>query len=428
MAANSAWSEQMVDDACGAFTSQEYGKTTLLCSQVLEREPTQATAHLLLGLTAFASGQPPAARNHIQAALEQSSLPEAWIEPAQVAIEAIDNLQLDLALLAQLRTYHTGRRDLLTRCLHRLEKKGALAQARETYEQLLREDPSDGESQQHYWRLAREALVYHQPQPTVGAKARNHPLSILSVGQSGSASLAVAREVCTALGMSFVPGILAGDSHDNHLVRERLQMLVEQGGIAAGHIYPRLENLIAIECSGLDRVWVHVRDPRQSALSMLHWWNTEYRGYRDREAFRYNVLLLESFFRPGFFERPLSEQLDEIIETYLPIAVSFASGWLAASRASRWRFAVHFTRFDDFKLNRQSLFRSVLDFYRVGYTFFPFPEREPSPEGPWKPVVSTDYFRAGKRDEFRQVYSPQQLARANAAVPDDLLAAFGWER
>ncbi|MCH7911263.1 MAG: hypothetical protein IIB38_16815, partial [Candidatus Hydrogenedentes bacterium] len=103
------------------------------------------------------------------------------------------------------------------------------------------------------------------------------------------------------------PGQVIADQFE--IIRE-----LGQGGVSAKeHLPATRHNLATLAQAGVDRVVLHLRDPRQSLLSWAHFLEGDVRKRLLAPIWRKTTP------RAGFFRQPLAAQIDWHIDHYLPI-------------------------------------------------------------------------------------------------------------
>lgn len=242
------------------------------------------------------------------------------------------------------------------------------------------------------------------------ARARGVPAIVLiTMPKSGSLYLL----------MRFVDGLNVPNCHisldlfpADHVVPAWAEDLARGGAVTQEHLDASEENLAALQRAGIDRVVVHVRDPRQAALSWMH----HIDGTTGERA---NVRRLISPTVPDDWdERAIASRLDWTIDNHLPVLVEWTMGWVRAADATRPVLDILFTRYEDLRGDEEALFRRILDHY--GIAGMPMN---------MNPPVSSDaalHRRKGQADEWRSVFSAAQRRRASGLLPADLCERSGW--
>lgn len=156
------------------------------------------------------------------------------------------------------------------------------------------------------------------------------------------------------------------------------------------HFLPTPHNLRVLAAGGADRVVVHLRDPRQAALSWAH------------HAFKLRV---SSYGQDdAFYARPFEEQVAAALRDHFPIICDWAAQWLReAERQVHVRALV--TDYDELHSGKAALGRRVCEFY--GARFDARAARS-TPLG--------KFYRKGEREEWRRDFTFEQRAWCQAQL------------
>ena len=160
--------------------------------------------------------------------------------------------------------------------------------------------------------------------------------------------------------------------------------------------------------------WViHLRDPRSVVLSWTHHINKyNAMGGHNRDAARY---FWNSPQEEDYFSWELEKQLDRNIDCFLPEVTHWMEGWLEVYDSGKYNIML--TKYEDLIVDEKAFFQKILDFYQITETH----------QGS-QPLDVHGHFRSGKKDEWRQVFTPQQINRSNRQIGETLLSRFGWEK
>ncbi len=208
--------------------------------------------------------------------------------------------------------------------------------------------------------------------------------------------------------------ISGGYFPDDLIIRDLVESFTESPGVAQEHLPARRLNLVQLN-NRVDRMLVHVRDPRQATLSWTHHINK-----LNSKNDLYALSVVMPTLPEDYFDRDLSQQIEWQIEHHLPLLVKWIEGWLKADQDATFKPKIKFTRYKDFHRNELEFIASILDFYGIAHQDFQHHGQSPK--------QGDAHYRQGRTDEWRQVFSADQIIKANAVVPDALLERFGWER
>lgn len=168
------------------------------------------------------------------------------------------------------------------------------------------------------------------------------------------------------------------------------------------HLEPDPHNIARLKRAGLDKVIVHIRDPRQSLLSLIH----HFPRYPQDSP----VLA-----RGAFDREPIGRQLDVMFLTYLE-GIRWIQRWVDAEK----EIQILFSTFEDFVMDRDRFMERYIEFYGGPREFFSYDAAVSEHAG-------TDYhFRRGQIDEWRSVFSAAQAKRLSEWLPETLKSRFGW--
>ncbi|MEE8501813.1 MAG: hypothetical protein V3S23_03775 [Kiloniellales bacterium] len=235
----------------------------------------------------------------------------------------------------------------------------------------------------------------------------NLPLMVISTLPK-SASESIWNQLAEGLGLAQCY-LSLGLFPDCCLVPARVAEAAEGGLVTKEHIAPTAHNLAAFAQSGIERVIVHHRDPRQATLSWAHF-------ARDDINRRLMAPLWRKIVPPAqVLGGDLGGQIDWCIENYLPLLVRFLADWRAADADPERPISVLFMSFEKFRAEPAGYFERVLEFYGV-------PRERFAAEAQAEVV----HLRKGEIDEWRGVFTEAQRRRAWDSIPGDLAEAFGW--
>ena len=190
-----------------------------------------------------------------------------------------------------------------------------------------------------------------------------------------------------------------------HRVRE-----LGQGGVSAKeHMPASRHNLRSLAEAGVDRVVVHIREPRQSLLSWAHFLESDVSKRLLAPIWRKTTP------RAEFFRRPFATQIDWHIDHYLPIVIRFIEEWVAARDDDSSGVSVRFLTFEEFRTDPSGYFEAFLDFYGIDQGLFA-PDAE----------AEVVHLRKGALDEWRDCFTPEQADRAWGLIPAALADEFCW--
>ncbi|MFQ5773834.1 MAG: tetratricopeptide repeat protein [Kiloniellaceae bacterium] len=195
------------------------------------------------------------------------------------------------------------------------------------------------------------------------------------------------------------------------LVPSRVAEAAKGGVVVKEHISANEHNLATLARSGIERLIVHHRDPRQATLSWAHF-------AREDINLRLMAPLWRKIVPPaGVLARDLGAQLDWCIENYLPRLIEFLQDWRDVADDPGRPVSVLFLSFESFRTRPEAYFTQALDFYGIPRDRFAADAE-----------AEVVHLRKGQLDEWRSVFTEAQRRRAWELIPKDMAEAFGWER
>ena len=239
-------------------------------------------------------------------------------------------------------------------------------------------------------------------------KVRLPPLLITTMPKSGTYYLS---KLFTQ-GLFIDSRIVSHQYFPYDVIRQpELRVLAHGNAVSQDHFGASKINLVHI-AKHVERMVVHVRDPRQAMLSYVHFLATP-RFRRDEEETR---LFIYPPMPADFYQLDLEARIDWAIDHWLPLLVEWTAEWVAAADAHD-RPRIKFTRYEDLVASRDRFARDVLEFFQIpAERYFP-PSIEPDEE---------IHFRKGEVAEWMTTLTPKQAVAASAMIPPALASQFGW--
>ncbi len=238
----------------------------------------------------------------------------------------------------------------------------------------------------------------------------------IAAGRQAMLITTVPKSASESIWNRLAEGLSLGQCHlslglfpDCCLLPSRVRFAARGGLIVKEHIAATAHNRKTLVEYGLDRLVVHLRDPRQALLSWVHF-------VRDDVSQRLLAPLWRKIVPPSeIFSRSLEAQLDWGIDHYLPHLIDFVRDWAAADADPESGLRVHFASFEQFRLDPESYIDGVLAFYDIDKAAF----RQDS-------EAEVVHLRKGLIDEWREVFTPAQKERAWSLIPDEMAERHGW--
>jgi hypothetical protein len=211
------------------------------------------------------------------------------------------------------------------------------------------------------------------------------------------------------------------DHYQTYLIESWLRVFLRGGSTCHSHMPPTPHNLEVLRRSSARRLWVHARDPRQSALSS--YWHEKGIGLgRGIKATERLKALDEVAPKIASAEHamgliPLQEStFEEKIKFRFLQAHQWASDWIHAKQLLK-DIDILFTTFEEFIANQRSFEKKVKDFF--GWqSDLPIIFQQ---------VHDEDRFRTGSTDEWKGVYDKSLCLWLEDRIDPMVYDAFGWQ-
>ena len=104
-----------------------------------------------------------------------------------------------------------------------------------------------------------------------------------------------------------------------------------------------------------------------------------------------------------------------MIDRFYLHSVEWLRGWMNVIQTNR-DIDILCLRHDQLKANQDEYFSRIFDFYGIAR-----PDELVD-----VPRNADTHFRKGDNDEWKSVFSAEQIARVNSMLPDDLREFYGW--
>ena len=179
------------------------------------------------------------------------------------------------------------------------------------------------------------------------AIARNIP-SVLLVTMPKSGSVYTAARLSDELAAPLCRISLDLNPHD-HVVASWAALFAKGGAVCQEHLDATGENLKALAMSGITRLQVHVRDPRQATLSWVHHIETM---VGDQAYLRD---LVSPALPDDYATLTFSEKINWNIDNHLPALTNWTAQWVRAAADNRHGIVMRFSCYEDFRTNQACL-------------------------------------------------------------------------
>lgn len=251
--------------------------------------------------------------------------------------------------------------------------------------------------------LYREQDFFQRQQ---SAKLKNMP-SILINTMPKSGTIYIRGRLSEGLNMPFCQLTLAPIY--NHPIPSWLNSFISGGAIATEHFALDKKTKILFENAGLRNIIIHVRDPREAALSLYHFHNKQslysgpigtvagdiYRGFTDFQG-----------------------NYKDSCKYFIPWTMDWIKNWIECANDSNNNFNIKFFTYDQFIESEEKYFKDLMNFFDIDYSLFN--KKESISE------KHNAHFRKGQRAEWREVASLDTQKYIWSLMDGDVCDYFGW--
>ena len=216
-----------------------------------------------------------------------------------------------------------------------------------------------------------------------------------------SASSSIEKGLELALGVPSIEDELIAYSDELGFpraipMREPLRLISQSGGIGHSHLKPTPETLEILSGTGIERVVVTIRDPRQSLVSWIH--------HSRGGAANQRIKLIE----PTYNQWQHDDKVSWHIEHFYPQFVDWIEGWCQAGRRDP---NIHVVEFSHFVANEVGTVREIASAFNL-------PAIEIT-------EVPRKRFRSGQLDSWKEFFTPSQCTEMTRVLPTRLTKPFG---
>ena len=262
--------------------------------------------------------------------------------------------------------------------------------------------------------IARAGNVLARVKRTLAAprvsESRARLPSILINTMPKSGSIYLSRMVASSLGIEFSLKPLAHGFFPTYfMIPDALERFSGGDVVRQEHFDASPINLTL--CGrNIDRMVLHVRDPRQAMLSWTHHVNRLLKLHPNGINF--------TIHQPpdGFLDWPFDDQLDWHIDRHLVSLVAWLRQWLVADQ-TKPSLKILWTTYEELVNDERVLFDRILEFHEIPVDRFDFRPPEKTMQV---------HFRAGQPDEWQAALTAEQKRRCANIVGHDLFDRFGW--
>jgi hypothetical protein len=222
--------------------------------------------------------------------------------------------------------------------------------------------------------------------------------SVILVTQGKSASISVSGIFNSGFGLPSYGYSLV----DSQVIPSWVRDYARGGSCYTTHLDPSERNVRLIKEAGIQKIIVHVRDPRQSIISMIH-----HNGKYPDQA--------PTIANSGFSTFDVGHQLQMLFGTYVDY-IKWLTNWVKAADV----LPIYFSDFKDFVEDRDKFIEGYLDYYGAPRKYFDHANAVTQHAG-------TDFhLRKGATDEWREVMPENYQKHFSFMLPQLVKERFGW--
>ncbi len=201
----------------------------------------------------------------------------------------------------------------------------------------------------------------------------------------------------------------------NFLSPERMKDFEKGGMVAVSHMRPTASNLEIFKFFGGKKIVIHVRDPRATMVSWLHFVEkTMQTAKEDNDLERQTRLRRAAFAKEkDYFSLTQDQKIKALTESFYQHCIDRIISWLEVKDPEIERL---FLTYEDFLKDQDGYFKRLTEFYGIDTKI----------AGP--PKTTNPHFRQGTKDGWRKELNEEQIRKLNERMPDLLWKRFGWER
>jgi len=232
------------------------------------------------------------------------------------------------------------------------------------------------------------------------------PVLLNTLPKSGS--VYISSKLSTALSVGMLR--ISQSSFPNDMVNlPHLQVFAKGGRISQEHLDATPFNVSRL-AKYLDRWILHIRDPRQTVLSFTHHLN---RHKKENSSLAEELFTLD--LSEGYFDKSFEQQLDEQLNLFFAASVDWIKKWLEVYDSGRYDILL--TTYDQLIADETILFKNIFDFMEIPTSTINHVELDKTMDV---------HFRSGDPNEWREVFTEDQIKRATKLIPKEWKERFGW--
>ncbi|MBF0354355.1 MAG: GSCFA domain-containing protein [Alphaproteobacteria bacterium] len=243
---------------------------------------------------------------------------------------------------------------------------------------------------------------------------RNKLPSMAFIAQFRSASEYLSGLIAAAYGVQDYYNPTSETYPQEWIIPYLFEPATRGGAICRLHTWPSDHNIDCLRQGGFKSFPVHLRDPRQSTLSWMHFVVT-----RERDPHLLERHLFRHPYPDGFLDSSLEARLEWAIDYYYPDLVDWISAWVEREQELTSDFKITFTTHEEMVADPKKFLHRFVGIFDL-------------PSGPIDrhferyPADQQKNFRKGSVNEWKEVFNSDQKRRMRERLPASLRERFGW--
>ncbi|MFN0064605.1 MAG: sulfotransferase domain-containing protein [Chlamydiales bacterium] len=191
------------------------------------------------------------------------------------------------------------------------------------------------------------------------------------------------------------------------LIHSQFFQFLAKRAVAYQHIAPSPSNLSLVE-ENLDKILLHVRDPRETLVSWVHHLDSIYAKNTKRQLQQSFTQVPEEYFLWSF-----KEKIDWQIARFYTDSITWLEEWMTYIDSDP-KLQVHVSTYAQLKKDPLHLFQSIISFYGGNPHRFSGKNMIDVKAGQYN-------FRKGDSNEWKHVLTEEQKALVTDLLSDELL-------
>ena len=204
------------------------------------------------------------------------------------------------------------------------------------------------------------------------------------------------------------PEIYACGDYNTQMLLPNAMKSFQKGYIFGSHMQASYHNMTVLHMSGIDRITVLLRDPRDAFISWVHHLKNLGVSARNYHSKIYHI-------PESYFDWSLPEQFDFQVRTFLSSIINWVEGWLDYYASSDKKIDVQFVYFDQLKRDPESYCRNIVKFHNIKNADF---SKVITPE------EGKFHFRKGEHGQWKVDLSEHNQRLVDTLLQDRIVRGF----